>query len=234
MNTPQPPKPTTAPLFVAMGVACVAAGAGFFLFMDGSDSAQVQRPVPPAAVAQQTATPPTPVAMPAPSPEVAPEPAEVEPPSTPGEPASKASRLARDLEREQIWSSLGRKHSLKPAAPGSAAPTESAAALLPTLDREYIRGAIKEQLVPIAVDCYNTVLTEQDPKAGGEVILKFTIVGDEEIGGVVEAAEIDEESTLNSEFMRECLRESVMTVTFDPPPEGGQVQVTYPLEFAPE
>jgi hypothetical protein len=233
MNTPNASKPTAAPMVLVMSVAIAAAGAGFFVFMGASDSAKVERSALPAAQPHQAATPPTPIAVPAPS-EVPVEPAEVEPPSTPREPPSKADRLARDLEREKIWAALGRKHNLKPATPGSSAPTEVAAKLLPTLDREYIRGAIKEQLVPVAIDCYNTVLTQHDPKAGGELILKFTIIGDEEIGGVVEAAEVDEESTLDSEFLRECLRESVMAVTFEPPPDGGRVEVTYPLTFEPD
>jgi hypothetical protein len=212
---------------MAIIVGVAVAGAGFFVLLSSSDSAS-DGASPQPRVATQAVSPPRPAAVPSP---IGPG-AESAVAAAPRQP-SKAGRLARDLEREQIWTALGREHNLKPAAPGSAAPSQSAAALLPSLDPSYVREAIKEQLVPVAVDCYNTAL-QQDPELGGKLILRFTIVGVEEIGGVVEEAEVDEESTLDSEFVRECLRESVMDVTFEPPPDGGRVEVSYPLTFEPE
>ena len=94
--------------------------------------------------------------------------------------------------------------------------------------------AMAEQLLPIAHDCYNSAL-RQDPKLAGTLFFDFTLIGVEEIGGVIEEAEIGEESTLDSEFVRECLRESLMIVTFDPPPDGGRTKITYgPLTFEPD
>jgi hypothetical protein len=146
----------------------------------------------------------------------------------------KPNRMARDLEREKIWRALGRKHGLEPAAPGSAAPSEAAASLLPALKSEYVREAIREQLVPVAVDCYNTVLTSEDAAASGSLVFEFTIIGDEEVGGVVEAVELGEDSTFESEFLRECLLESLLAVTFEPPSDGGRVEVRYPMTFTPD
>ncbi|HVH97928.1 MAG TPA: AgmX/PglI C-terminal domain-containing protein [Enhygromyxa sp.] len=230
MNTQQN---KNAPVLVALIVGVAAAGAGFFVLMAGSGSASVEAPAPAVVVKQaQPVSMPAPVPQPsAPSSDPSVEPVGVEPTR---EPPSTASRLARDLEREKIWAALRREHNLKPAAPGSPAPTESAAALLPTLDPQYVREAVREQLVPVAQDCYNTVLTKQDAEAGGELIMKFTIVAVEEIGGVVEEAEIDEASTLDNEFMHECIRESLMAVTFEPPTDGGRVEVTYPINFSPD
>jgi hypothetical protein len=226
MSNPQNPK--SASLVAALAGLVVAAGAGFFVLMGSTDSpsAEVSRSSP---APKQAA-----VGVPAVAPSVEPVPpvASEQPRARPE--SGTANRLARDLEREQIWSSLGREHNLKPAVPGSAAPSRSAAELLPTLDPEYVRSAIREQLVPVAEDCYNTVLTEHDPKAAGTVVLNFTIVGSDEIGGVVEESEVGEDSTLDSEFLRECLRESMMTVTFEPPPDGGRVEVTYPITFSPD
>jgi hypothetical protein len=228
MSNQQNAKPA---VLMAIALLVAGAGAGFFLLMAGSsDSARVEMVAQPARQMAQPAPLPAPVPQ---AIESHVEPVAVDPPTPPRDPSSRASRLARDLEREQIWTALGREHKLKPAAPGSAAPSEQEAAQLPTLDREYVREAIKEQLVPVAVDCYNTAL-QQDPKLGGKLVMNFTIIGVEEVGGVVEEADIDEESTLDSEFVRECLRESLMTVTFEPPPDGGRVTVTYPLTFEPE
>ena len=156
-----------------------------------------------------------------------------EPSPEPGSPRSKPNRMARDLEREQIWKALGRKHELAPATPGSAAPTEADADKLPALDPEYVRGAIKEQLVPVAIDCYDAVLAK-DPSAGGKLVFEFTIIGDEEVGGVVEEVAVADESTFGDEFLRECLRESLLAVTFPPPSDGGRVEVRYPLNFSPD
>ena len=221
MNTQQN---KNAPVLVALIVGVAAAGAGFFVLMAGSGSASVEAPAPAVVVEQAQ-----PVSMPAPMPQPS------APSSDPSvEPVGRARRLARDLEREKIWAALRREHNLKPAAAGSPAPTEIEAAKLPTLDPQYVREAVREQLVPVAQDCYNTVLTKQDAEAGGELIMKFTIVAVEEIGGVVEEAEIDEASTLDNEFMRECIRESLMAVTFEPPTDGGRVEVTYPINFSPD
>lgn len=227
MSNQQQPK-----VALAMAAMLALAGAGaavFFVSAPGEPepAVMVQQPV--------IATPPTPTPG---APRVELHDERFEDPSAPAGKSSKlptkADRLARDLQREQIWTALGRKHNLKPAEPGSAAPSSSAASLLPTLDRNYVRESIREQLVPVAQDCYNTVLTQQDSEAGGKLIMKFTIIGDEEIGGVVEEATIDPESTLKNEFMQECLRESLMAVTFDAPPGGGRVEVTYPITFSPD
>lgn len=149
--------------------------------------------------------------------------------------------MARDIEREQIWSALRRTHDIEkaPAEPGETGGEtggEPRPGLqiegLPELDPEYVRSAIREQLVPVAVDCYNSVL-QDDIRAGGRLILEFTIVGAEDVGGVVERSEIGEDSDFDSPFLRECLRESMMTVTFDPPPGDGAIEVSYPLNFEP-
>jgi hypothetical protein len=147
--------------------------------------------------------------------------------------AQPRDRMARDLERERIWSALRREHGLTPATPGAAAPTPSAAAQLPTLDPQYIKSAIAEQLIPVAIECYESAL-EDDPELVGTLFATFTIVGAQDIGGIVEDATIGEESTLDSAFVRECMRESLMAVTFEPPADGGRVEVTYPFLFEPE
>lgn len=154
-------------------------------------------------------------------------------PQAPQPRAEPRDRMARDLERERIWSALRREHGLTPATPGAAAPSPSGAAQLPALDPQYIKSAIAEQLIPIAVECYESAL-EDDPELAGKLVADFTIVGAEDIGGIVEDATISEDSTLDSAFVRECMRESLMAVSFDPPADGGRVEVSYPFLFEPE
>jgi hypothetical protein len=220
-------------LFGAL-VMLASVGAGFFWTLSGGEDTTGELQVasaPPAVVTNMPAPAPPPARPPA----VEPAPASATPEPA-GEPTpDPGKRMARDLQRERIWSALKRRHVLEmnvePEQEGEA--RELALDGLPDLDPEYVRAAIREQLVPVAVDCYNSALRD-DPKLGGELILKFTIVGAEEVGGVVEDSSIDEESTLDSPFIRECMRESVMAVVFEPPPDGGKVEVSYPLVFEPE
>lgn len=64
------------------------------------------------------------------------------------------------------------------------------------------------------------------------MVMKFAIVGDEEIGGLVDNVELAEDNEIKHEGLVECMRESMLSVTFDPPQGGGQVQVTYPFVFS--
>lgn len=99
------------------------------------------------------------------------------------------------------------------------------------LDKDYIQARIKDDLVPLATECYESVL-EDDPELAGKMVMTFQIVGDEEVGGVVDAAEVDPSSTLRNPAMDECMRESMMSLSFEPPKGGGTVSVTYPFVFA--
>jgi hypothetical protein len=99
-------------------------------------------------------------------------------------------------------------------------------------NQAYLRERVKSDLVPAVLDCYTSALAI-DPKLAGKVALQFAVIGDPEIGGVVEYAEILEaESTLVSPFLSECVRESTLAMTFDAPPEGGRFELNYPIEFS--
>lgn len=135
--------------------------------------------------------------------------------------ASDALRLAL---RERHGGGAGKKS----GAAGSDEPAPQ-----PTLDKDYIQARIKEDLVPIAKECYESAL-EDDPKLGGKLVMKFSIVGDEDVGGVVDEADVDPTSEIKHDALRECMRESMLSLSFAPPEDGGTVQVTYPFVFASE
>lgn len=101
-----------------------------------------------------------------------------------------------------------------------------------SLDGEYIREVVTEDLVPIAVECYESAL-EDDPELGGNLVLRFSIVGDESVGGILEEVSLAEGSTLKHPALAECMTESTATLLFDPPEDGGKVVVTYPINFEP-
>lgn len=100
--------------------------------------------------------------------------------------------------------------------------------------RDYIKSVIHDQYFPLAKQCYEASLAK-DPKVHGRIALAFDIVGDTKIGGVVDNAEYDDEqTTIIDPELRTCLRESMMSVSFDAPPKSGKVTVKYPISFAPD
>lgn len=103
---------------------------------------------------------------------------------------------------------------------------------LGSLEKDYIRDVVSEDLIPIARECYESAL-EDDPELGGRLMLQFSIVGDESVGGIVEEVSLAEGSTLKHPALAECMTESTATLLFDPPEDGGKVVVTYPFDFEP-
>jgi hypothetical protein len=102
---------------------------------------------------------------------------------------------------------------------------------LPELSKDYIRTQVKA-IVPLMIECYETALAA-DPKLAGKLVMKFSIGGEPEVGGLVESSEVDTEaSTITDPGMVECMRETMYALEFAAPSEGGRVDVTYPFEFS--
>lgn len=100
-----------------------------------------------------------------------------------------------------------------------------------TLNKDYIRDRIQQDLVPIAKECYASAL-EDEPKLAGKLVMTFGIAGDEEVGGVVDEAAVDPTSEIKHPELGECMRESMMSLSFPAPEDGGRVAVTYPFVFS--
>jgi hypothetical protein len=142
-------------------------------------------------------------------------------------------RVRRDALRAEIAARRATSGAGPRARPSDEARPAEAPPAEPVLDKDYIQSRIREDLVPIAKECYETALEDQ-PDLAGKLVMKFAIVGEPDVGGVVDAAEIDPSSTLVHPDLHECMRESMMSLSFAPPDQGGTVQVTYPFEFAPQ
>jgi hypothetical protein len=102
------------------------------------------------------------------------------------------------------------------------------------IDHDYIRSVIREDMMPMAAKCYEE-LTARRPDAGGRIELAFKIVGDDKLGGIVDTAEVDGgiAGALGDAKLETCLRESLLSLAFRPPPNDGWVTVVYPMEFSP-
>jgi hypothetical protein len=126
--------------------------------------------------------------------------------------------------------------------PAPSAPSASAFPTMPVLpfgdagvqvDPKYIQKRVRDDLFPLARQCYAGALG-RDPKLAGRIEIDFTIMGDPRVGGVVGEAAIGKGTTLDDREFQTCVRESMMSVSFDAPPEGGEVTVVYPIEFSPD
>jgi hypothetical protein len=166
-----------------------------------------------------------------------------EPPAPTKRYASPEQLRRHAAAREQIQQALAQRAAARPepSAPAAEEPEEEPSALpsgLRTriegnLDKAYIREAVRKDLIPLAHDCYSSVLAT-DPKFAGTLVLEFDIMGDEDVGGIVDGVVPGEGTDVaNPEFI-ECMSESMMTVIFPPPVGGGMVHVSYPLLFEPE
>lgn len=106
------------------------------------------------------------------------------------------------------------------------------------VDPQYIRDVVRSDFAPLARKCYEELLSRKDA-GSGRLVMKFKVVGDEKVGGIVEEAEIETEGGLADEKLTTCMRESLLSVAFRPPPpspggRGGWVTVTYPIELSPD
>jgi hypothetical protein len=99
------------------------------------------------------------------------------------------------------------------------------------IEPEYIQDSVRQQFFPVANKCYVDALAT-NPKLAGQIDLWFVIVGDKNIGGIVESVDVLNKSTLRDPDVIECLRESFLGVTFPPPKGGGAVTVEYPIIFS--
>lgn len=148
------------------------------------------------------------------------------PAPAPTDAAAKArDRARRDALREQIDAAQRARTHRKADEPSD----PEAVGELP---KEYIRERVREDLIPLALECYSSAL-EDDEELAGKLVFQFRIVGEPDVGGIVEDAQLGPESDIAHPELVECMRESVMSMSFDPPQNGGAMDVTYPFEFSP-
>ncbi len=100
-----------------------------------------------------------------------------------------------------------------------------------TVDPDYLRARIREDFLPMARACYEQFETRH-PGVGGRSVAEFVIVGDERLGAVVDDVRVDSgDGGLAEAAFETCMRESMYTVAFRPPPGRGSLRVRYPFRF---
>jgi hypothetical protein len=96
------------------------------------------------------------------------------------------------------------------------------------IEREYVQAVITEQYRPLVRSCYSELLSRR-ADAAGQLFAQFTIVGDEQVGGIVDSVQIELEGGLVDAKLEECLRESLTTLAFRPPKSSGSSTLRVPI-----
>lgn len=169
-------------------------------------------------------------------------------PSTPGGDVAKSNislprgvrRLRAKQDRERLLRAIeaarskreGRERGTGSPSNGSGLQPTGSAPELPAaqLDAKYIRSVVRGAL-PLLRECF-TLARDSAPDAEGKVVVEFTIVGEKDIGGLVESATIISDNALSkNKAMAECVTETMMSLEYAAPEDGGKVMVKYPFVF---
>lgn len=165
----------------------------------------------------------------------------------------RASRAEREALRRRILDAMeGRGGAAEPRAgaaedaaaagarrrkAGAAGPAEEGATPAGLVDRGgnhgYLLKVMNEDLMPLVDECYELARASK-PGLKGNLKLDVEILGDEELGGVIESIERREDSGLTDPALDECVRESMLSVTLPPPPAGGRDAISLDLRLEPE
>jgi RNA polymerase sigma-70 factor (ECF subfamily) len=79
--------------------------------------------------------------------------------------------------------------------------------------------------------CYDLGRAE-DAKLAGSITIRFTLVGEPGVGGLLERVEIvDEDTTISQQTLRDCLGQQLYALELDPPPDGVTVERELTLRF---
>lgn len=210
-------------LVVVLSAVALLGGTAFFL-LRSRDEPKPQS-VGAAPAAPGTATPPAP----------APVPGAAKPVAAPARDPGVAERRQALIDRVQAAQQRRLSEGLAAAVgAGTAQPTERPSletSDVGQLDKVYIQERIQD-ITPLVRECYERAL-ERIPTLAGKAIVEFAIIGEEEVGGLVESSTyLQDQSTIADPEFAECIQETMHALEFAAPPAGGgRVVVRYPFVF---
>ncbi len=112
------------------------------------------------------------------------------------------------------------------------APSDPPVARTGPPDLRYVRDAMRA-VSPLVRECYEQRLSSR-LELEGTIVVRFTIEGDPDVGGLVGSSEIDPDgTTLDDQKLQECIRETMYAMELDPPTSAAVLKVRYPLAFRP-
>jgi hypothetical protein len=100
--------------------------------------------------------------------------------------------------------------------------------------RKALLGALDRDFMPLASECIEQA-TERSPALRGMIALELELVADAELGAVIDTAKYPERNEVHDDELLDCIRESALSTTLPPPPEGGReaFMLTMPVGESP-
>jgi RNA polymerase sigma factor (sigma-70 family) len=137
--------------------------------------------------------------------------------------------LAKDRDRAALLQAIATARMRR--TDETQAASSPSAVVVSELDEDYVRAAVRE-LAPQVMECFEAGL-ERGAVGDGEVVVKFKIEGEEDIGAAVTESGIDETSTtLVDASVRDCIRDTMFAIKLDAPLRGGEMEVRKRYTFA--
>lgn len=96
-----------------------------------------------------------------------------------------------------------------------------------------LMDAVSKDLMPLADECYEAAV-ERDPTIAGMIDINIEMVGDEDVGGIVESFELGDENEIQDQEMIECIRETTLSTIFPAPKDTGRRGARLTLKFEPD
>lgn len=102
-----------------------------------------------------------------------------------------------------------------------------------TGDHGHMVKVLNEDLMPLVDECY-ALARETQPQLTGMLVMNVDMIGDEEIGGVIESVMVGEGNEIVDPALVECVQESLLSTTLPPPPKGGKEAMQLQMRLEPE
>jgi hypothetical protein len=148
------------------------------------------------------------------------------------------ARAKRDALRAQILRQLAQR----PATPsgGSTSPPSGSSNDPPSgglrnrLDDRHqaVVDQMNRDFMPLASECVEQA-QQRTPQLAGMLALSMEAIADEQLGAVVDAAELAPNNQVVDPLLFECLRESAFSMSLPPPPTGGRMRVEVTIRIDP-
>ena len=143
-----------------------------------------------------------------------------------------ASDQRRAAEKDDGPAAVSR--SRRAGEPGAADEAPPANVMIDrTGNHAYLTRVMSQELMPLADECYE-LARAQRPELAGMLLLDVEILGDEEIGGVIDSVEPGAANEIVDPGLLECVRESLLATPLPPPELGGRDQISLSMRFSPD
>ena len=137
-----------------------------------------------------------------------------------------ADAAARARVMEAITTARARRFGTVPNLPAARPPVDGE----PLMSAQDVQASFKA-VVPLLADCYERALPRLAVRSG-DIAVHMRATGEPDVGTLIDDATIDGGGgLLDDQELGECLHETLVSVELPPMPEGGVVEITYPISF---